>query len=172
MIGKKQMKRNNLGELEKGFEMLCQGRYGDAKLFFEKYPDKEDPLVLYGLATARFKANIDTLRKEEVLGIINDYETVIQKDNGFADAYIMCAMGYELLASIKTKEYKKYPNIRKKGIKEIKDGLEHALSLLNTATELEPSFNHISEHEKQLYQKRITGLDSLEKYYNDQQPVD
>lgn len=149
-----------------GFDLLRQGRNEEAEEYFATRNNGNDPLVMYGLMTARFKDKRTELTREEVEEIIRGYEGVIESDEGFADAYVMCAMAYEYLASVMTKAYKDNEEVRREGTRGIKEKLERALELLHKASELNPSLSHIEEDESRLYSGRMSGLDRLEKYYN------
>ena len=157
----------NDDEFCEGIRLLENGEHDRAEAYFQQRLDRDNPLVYYGLATARFKRDQISLTRDQTLELIDLYKKSMSKKPDFADSYLMCAMAYEQLASVLTREYKREPyDNQDKKIADIKSTLEEEKNLMDEAVRLNPGFQEIAESEIKAYENRINSLDYLKEYYN------
>jgi tetratricopeptide (TPR) repeat protein len=154
-------------EYLEGILNIEHGNYDTAENYFKERLSQDNHLVYYGLATARFYRDPVSMTKAQTQDIIDLYEKSISKKPDFADSYLMCAMAYEQLASVLTREYKREPyNSTDKRIQGIKSALDKALERIREAIRLNPGFEDIAKPEIVAFSKRIESLDQLREYYD------
>ncbi|MBI4155030.1 hypothetical protein HY498_03020 [Candidatus Woesearchaeota archaeon] len=153
-------------EFNEGILLLKNERNQEALKYFNSKLATDDPLVYYGIATAKFKIKQHTLTIEELYEIIVLYKKALEKDQKFADAYLMCGLTYGQLASTLTIAYKRDPlNKGDSQINNIKNILQQSKWFIEKAIEINPDFAKNCEHILNKFERRFEGIDSLKKFY-------
>lgn len=151
---------------DKGIKMLLGGKLDEAEKYFSGLVKKDNYLGYYGIATIRFKGDNMNPNQEKTGEIVDFYKRAISLNPNFADAYFMCGLAYEQLASVLVSEYKKDPlKESDKKVKKIKQVLRLAKEMIENAVKLKPSFKKAAESELSSYKTRLNGMDSLRKFF-------
>ncbi|MFA7158575.1 MAG: hypothetical protein WC299_04670 [Kiritimatiellia bacterium] len=152
-----------------GVRLLQTKRYQDAISFFQKRLDAVDSFAHYGLATALFLLKHSSMNVNETKDVICHYNKAIDSNPELADAYFMCGLAYEQLASALIREYKKEPYANaKQRIDEMKIVLTLGKQMLERSVILNSNFGAQAESELKSFAQRIKGVEALRKYYQAQ----
>ena len=150
------------------FHLIERRRFDEAIAFFRSRLDAGEHLAPYGLATAIFRKKSITLDVEECWEVIELYEKSIALKPDFPDAFLMCGLAYEKLASALTGQMKKAPledTDRKAAA--IKEAVRKAMEYLRRSVQINPGFEKAAMSGFERFERRMQGIENLRVSYNE-----
>lgn len=166
------MLENRLQHMEEsykvGIQLLEQKDYNAAIQFFRRKLESGTPkahdLAHYGLATALYLKKNVSLTRKETEEIISHYQKSIAQNPNFPDAYFMCSLAYDRLASTYIDEGKTNEEHRTRMLAKAREALATARQHLTKATGLNPNFRETATKYEKSYKITENAIRAVEMF--------